>query len=98
MPTWGLDSSRGRPWNTPVYAEIETKGCELVDGGSARREVGHLRGWGRGLGEHADAPLYMRSGGSDNRRTLSRHVRGGGTVVVRVGGARLGWREVEVRV
>ena len=98
MPTWGLDSSRALPWNTPVYAEVEAKGCELVDGGSVRREVGHLRGWGRGLGEHADAPLYMRSGGSDNRRTLSWHVKGSGAVVVRVGSARVGWQEVEVHV
>lgn len=81
-----------------MYADIETEGCELVDGSGARREVGHLRGWGRGLSEHADAPLYMRSGGSDNWRTLSWHVRGGVTVVVRVSGARLGCREVEVRV
>jgi hypothetical protein len=98
LPTWGLDSSCDRPWNTPVYAELDVEGCELVDTGSARREVGHLRGWGRGLGESADVLWFMRSGGSDNRRTLSWHVRGSGTVVVRVGGARLGWQEVEGQV
>ena len=98
LPTWGLDSARERPWNTPVYAELHTQGCALADARTARREVGHLRGWGRGLGERPDAPWFMRSGGSDNRRTLRWHVKGGGVAVVRVGNPRLGWQEVEVEV
>jgi len=98
LPTWGLDSSRDRPWNTPVHAELRARGCALLDAGSARREAGHLRGWGRGLGQGADSPWFMRSGGNDNRATLGWLVKGSGRAVVRAGSARLGWQEVEIEV
>lgn len=98
LPTWGLDSSRERPWNGPVYADLEAEGCELDAPGEAHREVGHLRGWGRGLGQGGDSPMFMRSAGNDCRRTLSWLVRGNGSVTLRVGNARVGWVEERVAV
>lgn len=90
LPTWGLDSSTDRPWNRPLHADLETAGCRLAEGETARRHVGHLRGWGRGLGQGADTPMFMRSGGNDHRRHLAWRVRGTGRVTVRAGNDRLG--------
>ncbi|MDZ7749043.1 MAG: M14 family metallopeptidase [Halofilum sp. (in: g-proteobacteria)] len=98
LPTWGLDSSRERPWNGPVYADLAVDGCALDAPGEAHREVGHLRGWGRGLGQGADSPMFMRSAGNELRRTLTWLVRGGGTVTLRAGNARVGWVEETVTV
>ena len=93
LPTWGLDSSRERPFNAPVYADLEPSGCALETPGEGHREIGHLRGWGRGLGQGSDSPMFMRSSGNDCRRRLRWLVRGRGSVRVCVGNARLGWIE-----
>jgi hypothetical protein len=98
LPTWGLDSSRERPWNEPLYADLEAEGCALEAPGEAHREVGHLRGWGRGLGQGADSPIFMRSTGNDCRRTLTWLVRGSGTVTVRVGSVRVGSVDASIEV
>ena len=90
LPTWGLDSSRDRPWNRGLYAQVHTEGCELVDPAAARIDVGHLHGWGRGLGQGADSPWFMRSQGSGNRHTLTCLVTGSGAVTVEIGGERTG--------
>jgi len=98
LPTWGLDSARELAWNVPVHAELATAGCCLAEGDTARRDVGHLGGWGRGLGRGGDAPMFMRSAGNDHRCTLQWLVRGTGHVTLTVGNARLGWHTGEVKI
>jgi hypothetical protein len=94
LPTWGLDSSRERPWNTPVHARLEAAGgCRLDAPEDAQRPVGHLRGWGRGLGRGGDSPMLMRSAGNDCRQTVTWLVHGSGRVTLHAGNPRLGWVE-----
>ena len=90
LPTWGLDSSRDRPWNGGLHAHVDAEGCELADPAAQRVEVGHLEGWGRGLGQGADSPWFMRSQGSANCRTLVWLVRGNGLLNVAISGERTG--------
>ena len=98
LPTWGLDSATDKPWNHAVHADLVTDGCTLAPGETARRPAGHLRGWGRGLGQGADTPMFMRSGGNDHRKHLSWLVRGSGTVTLEAGNNRLGTVSASARV
>ncbi len=91
LPTYVLSSARKLEWNEPLYAEIETDGCVLDHPPQARREIGHLDGWGRGLYELSAAPYFQRSRGSTGVRRFSWVVRGRGTVRVRAGACRVGW-------
>ena len=52
--------------------------------------MGHLGGWGRGLGQGADTPMFMRSAGNDHRRTLTWLVTGRGRITLRVDSPRVG--------
>ncbi|MDZ7749138.1 MAG: hypothetical protein U5K43_10120 [Halofilum sp. (in: g-proteobacteria)] len=82
----------------PGCADLAVDGCALDAPGEAHREVGHLRGWGRGLGQGADSPMFMRSAGNDSRRTSTWLVRGGGTATLRAGNARVVVMEETVTV
>ncbi len=93
LPTWGLDSSREQPWNTPLQAHMETRDCRLTDPERARRDVGHLDGWGRGLEHGSQTPWFMHSRGNSHRRSLRWLVHGEGKVTLRVGNERVGWVE-----
>lgn len=93
LPTHVLGSARKLDWNEPLYAELTGRGCALADPGEARRQVGHLDGWGRGLFDGTGALYYMRSLGNTGSRTLSWLVTGTGTAHLRVGSCRTGWIE-----
>lgn len=98
LPTCGLDSARKLDFNEPVYADVETEGCELVDARDAHREVGHLEGWGNGLHAPSAPPYYARSPGNASSRALTYTLRGPGLVRIRVGSCRVGWltRAIEI--
>lgn len=96
LPTYVLSSARRLDWNEPLVAEVATDGCALVDPASARVDVGHLDGWGRG--KHNAALFHMHSRGTTGRRTLSWAVRGAGVVTIRIGGCRTGWVTERVEV
>lgn len=95
LPTYVLASSRELPWNEPLHAVVQTDGCSLLDAGHARRELGHLDGWGRGLFGNASL-FYLRSRGNTGARTAEWVVRGAGSLTVRVGSCRTGWIERKV--
>ena len=91
LPSYFLASARNLDFNEPLYAVCETEGCELDDPGDARRDIGHLDGWGRGLFSGSDAIHFLSSRGNTGARRLSVVVRGDGRLTVRVGACRTGW-------
>lgn len=93
LPTQVLSSAKQLSFNEPLYATFEGDGCE-VEPASARQEVGHLDGWGRGLNAGFGALYHQRSRGTTSSRRLEAVVRGEGTVRVRVGSCRMGWIEL----
>ncbi len=90
LPTHGVNAARQRPWNVGVEAQASAVGCRLHDPGQARQALGHLAGWGRGLGEASLMPWFQRSRGSAHRASVRWLVQGEGEVTVRLGGPRLG--------
>ncbi|MEM9490551.1 MAG: M14 family metallopeptidase, partial [Myxococcota bacterium] len=98
LPTYILSSARNLDFCEPLWAELSTVGCTLDDQAGARREIGHLDGWGRGLGGGSDALYYQASRGNSNARRLSFTVRGSGRVTLRVGSCRTGWVASEVSI
>ncbi|MDO9018276.1 MAG: M14 family metallopeptidase [Deltaproteobacteria bacterium] len=96
LSTAGIPSAKKLPWNEPVSVEFRGEGVDVV-GGGARRELGHLEGWGRGL--YGGASLFFqRSRGNVGTRVVEQVVRGRGTLQVRVGACRVGWVEASVSV
>jgi len=93
LGTQGLASAGGLHWNEPLYVEIEAQDCQYLGGAPARMKIGHLDGWGRGLGSGAGAPHFQRSRGSTGSATVSWTFDGAGRVLIRVGACRVGWIE-----
>ena len=98
LPTYILSSARHLRWNEPLYAELATSGCALVDHHERRREIGHLGGWGRGLFGAATVVPYPRSQGDAPRRSLSWVLQGRGSATVQVGCGRTGWLSAPVQI
>lgn len=98
LGSYCLPSARALDWNEPLYAELEADGCEIDNPGEARREIGHLDGWGHGLHAPQSAPHFMRSRGSSGSRALSWTLKGTGVATVRVGSCRVGWIEERIRI
>lgn len=90
LPSYGVQAARARPWNSGVEAEATTRGCRLHDPGRARRVLGHLDGWGRGLGDAAQMPWFQRSRGNSHQARVCWGILGEGEVTVRIGNPRLG--------
>lgn len=98
LATYGLPSARRLEWNEPLYAELDGDGCALVEATARRVAVGHLEGWGHGVGAGADELAYLRSNGNGASARASWLVRGRGRVTVRVGAARVGFVAAELAV
>lgn len=98
LPTYVLASARRLPWNEPLRAEVSTEGSLSIDPADARREIGHLDGWGRGLGEEEATIFYMRSRGSGHRKVLRWTVRGSGVATFRATSCRVGTTELRVTI
>jgi len=98
LPTYLLDSAKRLDFDEPLYADVETEGCALLDPDDAHREVGHLDGWGHGLFAPSAPPYYARSPGNASARALTYVIRGSGVARLRVGSCRVGWvtREIEI--
>lgn len=99
LPTYGMQSAKSLPHNEPLWADVVCEGgCALEDPGAGHREVGHLEGWGHGLGHASQAVFYPSSSGSATSRTLRWIVRGRGTATVRIGSCRAGYVERRVGI
>jgi len=92
LPTHVLGAALELAHNEPLYLEIEVEGGELV-AGQARTCLGHLDGWGRGLGAGTGMPAYAPDRGSTHRKRVRVAVRGQGHVRIRAGSCRVGWLE-----
>jgi hypothetical protein len=90
LPTNVLSSSKSLPWNEPVVAVATPRGCALAEPSSARRELGHLDGWGRGLHGAGSSIFHQRSRGSVSIRRVSWTVTGVGALAVTATGPRIG--------
>lgn len=99
LPTYILESARARPWNEPPRLEVLPEGgASLGAPEDARRELGHLQGWGRGLFHGSFALYHQRSAGSVSSKTVSLIVKGQGSVLLRVVSARGGVVERRVEL
>ena len=90
LPTYILSSAKKLPWNEPLYASLEARGCEVIDPAPSRIEVGHLEGWGRGLFPGGQALYFTRSNGNRASRRLRVLVKGCGELHVKVSSCRMG--------
>ncbi len=96
LPTYVLASSRSLTDNEPLRAELVLReGVELC-AGERQRRIGHLDGWGSYEG--ASTPALAHSQGDAVRRRVDWVVRGAGRLVVRAGGARVGFVEASVEI
>ncbi|MBT8491996.1 MAG: peptidase M14 [Deltaproteobacteria bacterium] len=97
LPTHVLDSSKPLAHNQ----ELVVVARSTDSGVSIRPEVetiGHLDGWGRGLGTGVGMPAYLPDRGSGNRQVRRLVATGSGPLTVRVGSPRTGWIEKELEL
>lgn len=91
--TYGLSSARKLPHSEPL--RLTTEGVPLVAPAEAVVEIGHLDGWGQGL--HNGSSIFMPwTRGNGHERFVTLIARGKGTLRVKVGSCRVGYRTVEV--
>ncbi len=99
LSTMVLPSAKDLPWNEPPYATVTAHGgCQLATPSEAKREIGHLDGWGRGMFDGTGALYFMRSRGTTASKTMSWVVRGKGVLEVRVESCRMGATTIRVEV
>ncbi len=96
LPTYITSGSRNRPWNTGIRIIARTVGCNLINGPTVI-DVGHVRGWGRGAYEEANAPFFQKSQAVEDN-SVDWIVEGSGDIEIECGSPRLGWRTEIVRV
>ncbi len=98
LPTNILASAAALHHNEPLHLSFDARGCELVEPRSGSIKVGHLRGWGRGLGTGIGANYYLRTEGTTGRRSVAVTVKGHGTLTIRAGSCRVGFVERTIEV
>jgi hypothetical protein len=95
LPTYILSSAKGLPHSEELHVELVTSGDVTVEG-AARRCIGHLEGWGRGVQSAGTSLHAPRSRGNSNAVRSTFTVRGTGSVIARVSSARIGCVEKTV--
>lgn len=89
LPSHVLSSARKLTWNEAPYLELECDGCSIAEG-APRRSLGHLDGWGRGIGGGLDMPHLPWGRGSTGTARQSFVIKGNGTLTATVKSCRLG--------
>lgn len=89
LPSSVLNSARKLTWNEAPYLELGCEGCVIVEGAS-KKTLGHLDGWGRGLGTGLDVPHLPWGRGSTGSARHSVVVQGSGTVTATIKSCRIG--------
>jgi len=92
LPTHILDAVKDMPFNEPLWVEVVTRDGARVRG-PARVALGHLAGWGRGRFNPGQSMYMPQSRGNAHQAFASFVVEGRGTVDVRAGSVRVGFRE-----
>jgi hypothetical protein len=97
LPTHVLGSARDLPFAEPLVAEASASdGLQLITSSEARQVLGQLDGWGRGLGQQSIFTATTR--GTTGARVVRYHLRGCGSLAVKIHAPRVGAVEVRVDV
>jgi hypothetical protein len=97
LGTCGVPSARKMPHVEPLRLTASGDGVKLVAPIEAVVEIGHLDGWGGGL--YGGPSIFMPwTRGNDHERFVTLVAEGKGTLRVRVGSCRVGYRTVDVAV
>ena len=97
LATCGMPSAKKLPHVEPLRVTAEGDGVEVVAPAEAIVEIGHLDGWGAGL--YGGPSIFMPwTRGNAHERYLTIVAKGKGTLSVKVGSCRVGYRTVEVAV
>ena len=97
LATCGMPSAKKLPHVEPLRVTAEGDGVEVVAPAEAIVEIGHLDGWGAGL--YGGPSIFMPwTRGNAHERYLTIVAKGKGTLSVKVGSCRVGYRTVDVAV
>ena len=98
LATYGLNSARKLPHSEPLRLTAEcARGVFLRAPSETVVEIGHLAGWGQGL-YNGPAIFAPWTRGNIHEKHVTLVAEGRGTLRVRVGSCRVGYRTVEVEV
>jgi hypothetical protein len=97
LGTYGLASAKKLPHAEPLRICAEGEGVSLVAPAESVVEIGHLEGWGSGL--YAGSNIFFPwTRGNPHERFVTLVAKGRGTLALKVGSCRVGYRTVEVDV
>ncbi len=97
LGTCGVPSARKLPHAEPLRLTARGDGVTLVAPAESVVEIGHLDGWGAGL--YGGPSIFMPwTRGNGHERFVTLVAAGSGTLSVKVGSCRVGYRTVEVAV
>jgi len=97
LATCGMPSAKKLPHVEPLRVTAEGDGVEVVAPAEAIVEIGHLDGWGAGL--YGGPSIFMPwTRGNAHERYLTIVAKGKGTLAVKVGSCRVGYRTLDVAV
>jgi hypothetical protein len=97
LGTCGLPSARKLPHAEPLRLTAEGAGLKLVAPAESIVEIGHLDGWGSGL--HNGANIFMPwTRGNVHEKFVTLVAEGRGTLRVKVGSCRVGFRSLEIEM
>jgi zinc carboxypeptidase len=97
LGTCGMPSAKKLPHVEPLRLTAEGSGVEVVAPAEAIVEIGHLEGWGAGL--YGGPSIFMPwTRGNAHERYVTLVAKGKGTLSVKVGSCRVGYRTVDVAV
>ena len=97
LGTYGIPSAKSLPLSEPMRLTAGGEGVTVVTPSEAVVDVGHLDGWGAGL--YGGPSIFMPwTRGNTHERFVTLLASGKGTLSVRVGSSRVGYRTVEIAV
>jgi hypothetical protein len=95
LGSYGLASAKTVPHSEPVRLTAKGEGLTLVAPQQGMADLGHLDGWG--AGKYGGTSIFMPwTQGNAHERFVTLVVQGSGTLTVRAGSCRMGYREVEL--
>jgi len=97
LGTVGMPSAKKLPHAEPLRLTAQGEGVTLVAPAVSIVEIGHLDGWGAGL--HGGPSIFMPwTRGNGHERFVTLVASGKGTLRVKVGSCRVGYRTLDVPV
>ena len=97
LGTYGLSSAKKLPLSEPLRLTASGDGLRLVAPPEAVVEIGHLDGWGAGL--YGGPSIFMPwTRGNAHERFVTLLAEGKGTLAIKVGSSRVGYKTVDLSV